>query len=193
VAGYDEEPEEVAYHIWRHEGRRYLHGALMMAAGCTQWHDIWDLQHDLIDIIRYGVEHGVPEAEAWMASDDPVESWLYPYCDLPGSAWGIDTVAYRKSDEHTTKIWANREGGDDYWDNAFANVEAAYEHGLLSDDQWELVEAVCDDTDRQNGDIFDLPALYEIHMEGKAADVQAAQEQVLELELPGPASWQYER
>jgi hypothetical protein len=32
VAGYDEEPEQVSYHIWHHEGRRYRHGALMMAA-----------------------------------------------------------------------------------------------------------------------------------------------------------------
>jgi hypothetical protein len=53
VAGYDEEPEQVSYHIWHHEGRRYRHGALMMAADYTQWHGIWDLQHDLIEIIRW--------------------------------------------------------------------------------------------------------------------------------------------
>jgi hypothetical protein len=105
VAGYDEEPEQVSYHIWHHEGRRYRHGALMMAADYTQWHGIWDLQHDLIEIIRFGAEHDLPEAEAWMASDDPAKFWLYPFYDIPGSAWGIDTIAYRMSEEYTTPIW----------------------------------------------------------------------------------------
>ncbi len=192
VAGYDELPEERSYYIWHHEGRRYRHGALMMAADHTQWHGIWELQHDLIEIIRYGAEHGLPEAEARMASDDPLKFWFYPYYDLPGSAWGIDTIAYRQSEEHTTKIPANREGGEEYWDNAYSNVKAAYEHGLLSDDQWALVEAICADIDRENGHIFDLPEQYDVHLAGKAADGEAVTEQVLELELPGPPGWQYE-
>jgi hypothetical protein len=193
IAGYDEVPEERSYYIWHHEGRRYRHGALMMAADYTQWHGIWDLQHDLIEIIRYGAEHGLVEAEAWMASDDPFKFWLYSYYDLPGSAWGIDTIAYRQSEEHTTKIPANREGGEDYWDVAYSNVEAAYEHGLLSEDQWALVEALYADIDRENGQIHDLPEQYDIHMAGKAADGEAVTEQVTELELPGRPGWQYEK
>jgi hydroxylamine dehydrogenase len=192
VAGYDEVPEEESYHIWHHEGRRYRHGALMMAADYTQWHGIWDLQHDLIEIIRYGAEHGLPEAEAWMASDDPDKFWLYPFYDLPGSAWGIDTLAYRKSPEHTTKILANREGWEDYWDVAYSNVEAAYEHGLLSEDQWELVEKVYADIDRENGQVYDLPDAYDVHQAGKAADDQAVTDQVLEFDLPGRPGWEYE-
>jgi hypothetical protein len=192
VAGYDEVPEEESYHIWHHEGRRYRHGALMMGADYTQWHGIWDLQHDLIEIIRYAAEHGLPEGEAWMESDNPDKFWLYPFYDLPGSAWGIDTIAYRKGDDHTTKIMANREGWEDYWDAALSNVEAAYEHGLLSEEQWELVEALYADLDRENGQTFDLPAAYEVHQAGKAADDAAVQEQVGSLELPGRYGWVYE-
>jgi hypothetical protein len=164
----------------------------MMAADYTQWHGIWDLQHDLIEIIRYGAEHGMPEAEAWMASDNPDKFWLYPFYDLPGSAWGIDTLAYRKSPEHTTKIMANREGWEDYWDVAYSNVEAAYEHGLLTEDQWELVEKVYADIDRENGQIFDLPDAYDVHQAGKAADAQAVTDQVIEFDLPGRPGWEYE-
>jgi hypothetical protein len=40
-----------------------------------------------------------------MASDDPAKFWLYPFYDIPGSAWGIDTIAYRMSEEYTTPIW----------------------------------------------------------------------------------------
>jgi len=193
VAGYDDVPEEVAYHMWHHEGRRYRHGALMMGADYTQWHGIWDLQQDLVEIIRYAAEHGLPEAEAWMKSDDPDKFWLYPFYDVPGSAWGIDTIAYRKSAEHTTMILANREGWEDYWETAYANVKAAYEQGLLSDEQWELVEALYADIDRENGQIFDLPALYDVHKAGKVTDDEAVKTQVLELELPGKAGWEYKK
>jgi hydroxylamine dehydrogenase len=193
VAGYDDVPEEVAYHMWHHEGRRYRHGALMMGADYTQWHGIWDLQKGLVEIIRYAAEHDLPEGEAWLKSDDPDKFWLYPFYDLPGSAWGIDTIAYRKSEEHTTMILANREGWEDYWDTAYANVKAAYEHGLLSDEQWELVEALYADIDRENGQIFDLPALYDVHKAGKATDDEAVKTQVLELKLPGKAGWEYEK
>jgi hypothetical protein len=191
VAGYDEEPEEISYHIWHHEGRRYRHGALMMGADYTQWHGIWDLQHDLVHIIRYGAEHGLPEAEAWAASDDPNKFWLYPFYDVPGSAWGIDTIAFRKSDEHTTKIMMNRIDLDDYWDRAFSNVEAAYNQGLLSDKQWELVQELYDNREVENGNVFDLPPDFDVHVAGLAADAEATQSQVIELELPGAPGWQY--
>jgi hypothetical protein len=71
------------------------------------------------------VQTSTSEAEAWMESDDPDSFWLYPFYDLPGSAWGIDTVAYRRSDVHTNKILDYREGWEDYWDIALANFESA--------------------------------------------------------------------
>jgi len=79
-----------------------------------------------------------------------------------------------------------------YWDIAYSNVEAVYEHGLLSEEQWEFVEAVYDDIERENGQVYDLPEAYEVHMAGKAADSAAVTEQVVELELPGRYGWEYE-
>jgi hypothetical protein len=191
VAGYDEVPEEESYHIWHHEGRRYRHGALMMGADYTQWHGIWDLQHDLIEIIRYGAEHGLPEAEAWMVSDNPAKFWLYPFYDIPGSAWGIDTLAYRKSDEYTTQILMNRDVMPDYWDRVFANVEALYNQGVLSDDQWTLYQELWDNRDVENGQVYPLPPDVQVHLDGLAADNEAATEQVVELELPFGGAWEW--
>jgi hypothetical protein len=194
VAGYDDPPEEESYHIWHHEGRRYRHGALMMGADYTQWHGIWDLQHDLIEIIRYAAENGLPEGEAWMASDDPAKFWLYPFYDVPGSAWGIDTIAYRLGEDWTTKIWMNRdgqEGLDGYWEVAFANVQTAYEAGLLSDAQWALYQGLYENREIENGNTFPLPDLFQVHLDGKATDDAAAGEYGSGLSLPGGGGWSY--
>jgi len=196
TAGYDEAPEEVSYHMWHHEGRRFRHGALMMGADYTQWHGIWELQHDIIEIIRYAAEHGLPEAEAWMASDDPDKFWFYPFYDVPGSVWGIDTLAYRKSDEWTTKIWMNRGDQDDldaYWEAAYSNVEAAYNANLLSAPQWDLYQTLYENREEENGNTYPLPpVLFQQHLDGKAADGAAAAEYGAGLVLPGMDGWNYE-
>ncbi|MEW5956866.1 MAG: multiheme c-type cytochrome [Chloroflexota bacterium] len=190
VAGYDEAPEETSYHMWHHEGRRYRQGALMMAADYTQWHGIWDLQRDLVDIIRYAGEHDLPEAKAWLASPDPNKYWFYPFYDVPGSPWGIDTLAYRKSEEHTTPILVNR-SGDDYWDRAGANVEAAWKNNLISDKQWALWQELYADLDRENGQIFALPPDVKIQKEGDKVDATATQSQVTEFKLPAGGYWEW--
>ena len=49
--------------------------------------------------------------EMWKKSvADPDKFWLYAFFDGPGSAWGIDTLAYRLGDDWTTKVWMNRDG-----------------------------------------------------------------------------------
>jgi hydroxylamine dehydrogenase len=187
-------PEEVLYHIWHHEGRRYRHGALMMAADYTQWHGIWDLQKDLVELIRYAAEHNLPEATAWMASDDPAKFWLYPFYDVPGSAWGIDTIAYRNGDDWTTQIWMNRgdeAGLDAYWEAAYANVQTIYELGLLSAEQWALYERLYERRDIENGNVFPLPDLLQRHLDGRAADGAAAREYGAGLSLPEGGGWRY--
>ena len=194
VAGYDDVPEEISYHIWHHEGRRYRHGALMMGADYTQWHGIWDLQKDMVEMIRYAAEHGLPEAEAWMASDDPSKFWLYSFYDVPGSAWGIDTIAYRLGDDWTTKIWMNRngqEGLDAYWEAAYANARTVYEAGLLSDAQWKLYQQLYENREVENGNVFPLPDLFQVHLDGKATDDAAASEYGAGLKLPEGGGWNY--
>ena len=169
----------------------------MMGADYTQWHGIWDLQLALIEMIRYGAEHGLPEAEAWMASDDPSKFWLYPFFDIPGSVWGIDTIAYRMGQEEgewTTNIWMNRdgqEGLDGYWEASFGNVQAVYQLGLLSDSQWDLYEELYDNREVESGNTFPLPELFQVHLDGRATDGAAATEFGAELELPYGGGWNY--
>jgi hypothetical protein len=50
-----------------------------------------------------------------------------------------------------------------------------------------------EDIDRENGQLFDLPQLYDIHKAGKATDDEAVKTQVLELELPGKTGWQHKK
>ena len=57
----------------------------------------------------------------------------------------------------------------------------------------DAVEALYADIDRENGQIFDLSDLYDVHKAGKATDGEAATEQVLELELPGRTGWEYKK
>ncbi|HID62311.1 MAG TPA: cytochrome C [Anaerolineae bacterium] len=194
VAGYDQRPEQIAYHTWHHDGRRFRHGALMMGADWTQWHGIWDLQHLLMEIIEYAADHGLPEAQAWMEDPNPDKIYPYKLYDVPGSVWGIDTLAYRLSDEWTTKIMMNRngqEGLDAYWAAIYDNVKAAYEANLLSDDQWELWQELYENREVENGNVFPLPDLHFQHLEGKNVDGAAAKEYGAGLELPGLDPWDH--
>ena len=54
-----------------------------------------EVEHSRIEVIRHRAEHGLPESLMWMASDDLVKFLLYPFYDVPSSAWGIDTIGYR--------------------------------------------------------------------------------------------------
>ena len=167
----------------------------MMGADYTQWHGIWDLQGDLVEIIRYAGEHGLPEAEAWMASNDPAKFWLYPFYDVPGSVWGVDLIVYRMADDWTTKLWMNRsgpEGLDAYWQTAYANVKVLGDAGLLSNDQLDLYERLYENREFENGNTFPLPELIRTHMDGKAADGAAAKKHGAGLKLPRQGGWSYE-
>ena len=129
-----------------------------------------------------------------MASDDPAKFSLHPFYDVPGSAWGIDTIAYRMGDDWTTKIWMNRngqEGLDAYWEAAYANVQAAFEAGLLSDEQMALYEELYENREVENGNTYPLPDLLQVHLEGKAADDAQAAKQGAGLKLPGKRGWVY--
>ena len=137
----------------------------------------------------------LPEVEAWMASDDPAKFWLYSFYDVPGSAWGIDTIAYRMSEEWTTKIWMNpngQEGLDEYWESARPNVEAAYEVGLLSDQQWSVYQQLYENRERENGNTYPLPDLMQVHLDGRAVDNAAASQYGAGLVLPRGGGWNYE-
>ncbi|HIQ05812.1 MAG TPA: hypothetical protein EYH31_08985, partial [Anaerolineae bacterium] len=161
--GYDDRPEVWNYHNWHHEGRRYRHGLFMGGSDFVQWHGIWDLQHNLTYMIQYAADRGLKEAQEWLASPDVEKFWMYQYYDVPGSAWGIDTLAFRDKDP-LVPIRMNRIGREEYWKGVYANVEAAYNHGLLTDDEWELWKSLYENRDKEDGIIYDLPEMHSTYM-----------------------------
>ena len=187
--GYDELPEEQVYHIWHHQGRLFRQGALMMAADFTQWHGIWEVQKSLVEIIRYGAEHDLPEAKAWMKSDNPSKYWLAAFYDMPGTAWGIDTIVFRKSPEYTTRILMNRGDVPDYWERAKANAEAAYKNNLLSAKQWELWQKMYANRDKELGNAYPLSPEIQQAIDGEKRDNAAATNKAIEFKLPFGSVW----
>jgi hypothetical protein len=187
--GYDEAPEEQIYHAWHHQGRLFRQGALMMAADYTQWHGIWEVQRSLVEIIRAASEAGLPEAKAWMKSDNPNKYMLYPLYDVPGTAWGIDTIAFRKSPEYTTRILMNRDGNADYWDKAKGNMEAAYKNNLISAKQWELWMKMYNNRDKELGNAYPLSPEIQKAMDGEKRDNASTTNQAIEFKLPFGSIW----
>ncbi len=176
--GWDEEPEEIMYYAWHHEGRRFRHGALMMGADFTQWHGVWELQEDMVEMIRWAAEHGDKEAEKWVNSNHPTKFAPYAMYDIPGSAWGINARA--NTTPYLYKI-------EDYWDRVKANVETAYNEGLLSKDQWDLWMERYDNKEHYLGTKYadDVEGVWNFYKERDAVDTKAFKEQVVNLKLPG--------
>jgi hypothetical protein len=69
----------------------------------------------------------------------------------------------------------------------------AYEAGLLSDEQWALYQQLYENREVENGNVFPLPDLFQVHLDGKAADDAAASESEYGagLQLPGAGGWNY--
>ncbi len=182
INGWDEEPEVVMYHAWHHEGRRFRHGAEMMGPDYTQWHGIWELQHEIQEIIRYGAEHG--DAEARELFENPSPTKLYPYriYDVPGNAWGISTQKYK------TPILPKLI--PDYWEKVKANVEAAHGAGLLSDDQWNLWLARYEKKDYFLGTQYPDHPIFTKYKENLKQDKAALKKDCLDLRLPSPSPYE---
>lgn len=177
--GYDEEPEAIAYHSWHHEGRRFRMGAMMMSPDYTQWHGIWEMQHDLVNMINYAAEHGLEEAKKWRKVSTPDKFYPYALFDIPGVAWGITTLSYKKP-------WTS-ENIPDYWPKVKANVEAAYKHGLFSNEQWELWLKMYDNKEHYLGLKYDHPEYHEEMERMLKLDTKALKEQILDFQPPsGP-------
>ena len=130
INGWYAKPLHLMYNNWHHEGRRFRFGAEMMAADYTQWHGIWEMQHNLQEIINYAAEHGDQEAKQIEESTDPLKFFPYKIYDVPGNEWSIGVEKYRSPVAY--KLVKN------YWEMVKANVEAAYKAGFLSDDEWKL-------------------------------------------------------
>lgn len=177
VNGWDEEPEEIMYYAWHHEGRRFRHGAMMMGADYTQWHGIWEIQEDVVKMMHYAAEHGDAEAKKWVNTNHPSKFTPYALYDIPGNAWGINT--------HANKTPFLYKDNPDYWERIYANVETAYKKGLLGDAQWDLWLERYNNKEHYLGTKYENDSIFNYYKELNAIDKKAFNEQAVELKLPG--------
>lgn len=177
--GWDEDPEKEMYLGWHHEGRRFRHGAEMMGADYTQWHGIWEVQEDLMQIIEWAADHGDQEAKEIFESASPSKFTTYTLYDIPGNAWGIGAKT------NTTPYLYN--AFPDYWNRIYANVEAAYNHDLLSDKQWQRWRDRFENKDHYLGLKYkdDVDSTWNFYKERNAYDLKNMKEQVIDFKLPG--------
>ncbi|NOZ08363.1 MAG: cytochrome C [FCB group bacterium] len=179
--GWDEEPEVLMYKAWHHEGRRFRHGAEMMGADYTQWHGVWEIQQDMVELLTWAAEHGDAEAEEWVTSNSPAKFTPYALYDVPGNSWGIGAMT--NTTPYVYKAY------DDYWERVKLNVQAAYEKGLLSKDQWDLWLDRFENRDYYLGTQFTnnkaVQKTWNFYKDRKAVDGKAMKEQVINFKLPG--------
>ena len=175
--GWDEVPEHEMYYGWHHEGRRFRHGAEMMGADFTQWHGVWEVQEDLVELITWAAEHGDAEAKRWVASNHPSKFIPYALYDIPGTAWGINVKA------NTTPFVYNNY--PDYWDRIYANVEAAFKKDLLTKDQWKLWQDRFENKDHYLGYKYEADSTWNFYKQRNDYDLKSMKEQVIDFKLPG--------
>ena len=169
------------YYGWHHEGRRFRHGAEMMGADFTQWHGVWEVQEDLMEVIKWAAEHGDNEAKKRVRSTSPSKFTTYTLYDIPGTAWGISTHA------NTTPYLYNNY--PDYWDRVYSNVETAYKQGLLSKKQWEHWLERFENKEYYLGTKFtaDTDSIFQFYKERNDYDIENMNKQVVDFEPPGKA------
>ncbi|GAB4185533.1 MAG: hypothetical protein Kow00108_22990 [Calditrichia bacterium] len=174
--GWDEDPEHLMYYGWHHEGRRFRMGAEMMGADYTQWHGVWEVQEDLMEVIKWAAEHGDAEAKKWVNSNHPSKFATFSLYDIPGTAWGINVKA------NTTPFLYTY---PDYWERVYKNVEYAYNKGLLADDQWELWNKRYENKDHYLGLKYNADSTWNHYKKLNDIDIKNMNEQVVDFELPG--------
>ncbi|HCW92491.1 MAG TPA: cytochrome C, partial [Flexistipes sinusarabici] len=121
---------ELLYNSWHHEGRRFRMGAAMQAPDYVQWHGIWELQHNLQEMIAWGAERGVEEAKKIYESNSPTKFFTYKIYDVPGGLYSLVTPEQFDVPMLYQVI-------PNYWEKVKANVKAAYEKGLITKETWE--------------------------------------------------------
>ncbi|HOI28934.1 MAG TPA: multiheme c-type cytochrome [Melioribacteraceae bacterium] len=174
--GWDETPEILMYHAWHHEGRRFRHGAIMMGADYTQWHGVWELQHDLVELITWAAERGDQEAKQWVNSTHPTKFVPYPIFDIPGNAWGINVLSNTFPFLYTYP---------DYWERIYSNVEEAHKNKLLSDTQWQFWQNRYNNKEHFLGTKYNADSVFKFYKDRDAIDTKAFNDQAVNLKLPG--------
>jgi hypothetical protein len=139
------------------------------------------VQEDLIELIKWAAEHGDAEAKKIAKSNDPTKFITFALYDVPGTAWGI------AGKTNTTPFVYNNL--PDYWDRVYKNVEAAFQRGLLSEDQWQLWLKRYKNKDYYLGLKFantpQVDSTWNFYKKRNEIDLQKMKEQVIDLVLPG--------
>ena len=174
--GWDEDPEHLLYKAWHHEGRRFRHGAEMMGADFTQWHGIWEIQDDVVNLMKFAAGAGYKEAQEWVNSNHPSKFVPFAIYDLPGNAWGVNTRV-----NLTPFIYKNN---PDYWEEVRKNVKAAYERNLLSEEQWNLWEKRYEKKDYYLGTEFDTQDVFDFYKNRNDIDTKAMFDQAVKQKAP---------
>ncbi len=175
--GYDQLPEREKYYAWHHEGRRFRFGAEMMGADFTQWHGIWEVQQDFIEMLNWAADHGDPDAKIWQKSNNPTKMITFKLYDVPGNEWGINTELYKPNFVYQMF--------PDYWTRIKSNVKAAYDKGLLSQDQWELWLKRYKKKDYYMGTKFPQHPKWQFYKDRDKKDLKHMRQTVINLNLPG--------
>ncbi len=181
--GWDEVPEILMYHAWHHEGRRFRHGAEMMGADYTQWHGIWELQHDMVEMFTFAAEHGDPEAKKWVESTDPIKFAPYALYDIPGNAFGINVLS--NTVPYVYKAYP------DYWDRIKANVEKAYQNNVLTQNQFAFWIKRFENKEHYIGTKYKADSVMKKYTDLDSIDTKAFTKEAVQLELPGKPFWNW--
>ncbi|WP_298037583.1 multiheme c-type cytochrome [uncultured Desulfuromonas sp.] len=184
-AGWYTAASELMYNGWHHEGRRFRHGSAMGGADYVQWHGIWELQHDLQEMIGWGAEHGVEEAKKIAESDSPARFFTYKLYDYPGGAYSVAT-------REQQAVATVQQYIPDYWEKVKANVEQAFTQGLLSKAAWERWMERYDNKDHYDGTKYGDHPIYAPYEKRKARelnlkDPNSPLSRAIKVGLPSPS------
>jgi hypothetical protein len=184
-AGWYTTASEIMYNSWHHEGRRFRMGSAMAAADYVQWHGIWELQHNLQEMIAWGAEHGVEEAKKIYESDSPVKFFTYKIYDYPGSLFSVVT-AEQYSVPMLYQVIPN------YWEKVKANVEQAYKKGLITKDGLDLFMNRYNNLDKYLGREYKNHPVYDEYkkLQVKELDLNDPESplyQAVHVDLPSPS------
>jgi hypothetical protein len=182
INGWDEEPEVLMYETWHHEGRRFRHGSEMMGPDYTQWHGVWEMQHKLQKMINWGAEHGDEEAKAMAENNSPTKYMPYKIYDFPGNEWGISTEKFK-----TPVLYKLI---PDYWDKVKANVEEAFNHGMLTKEQWDMWMERYNNRDHYLGTKYPPHPVFEAYKARNKKDMSELKKQAIGLKLPSPTPYE---
>ncbi len=184
-AGWYTTASEMMYNGWHHEGRRFRQGAAMGGADYVQWHGVWELQHDMQEMINWGAEHGVEEAKKIAESDSPAKFFPYKLYDFPGGVYSIST-------KENQSVTTTQQYIPDYWEKVKANVEQAYNKGFLTKVAWDRWMERYNNKDHFDGTKYGSHPLYEPYKERKKKelnlkDPNSPLSQAINIGLPSPS------